>query len=146
MKIAIFPGSFDPVHQGHKSIYEKASKLFDEVIIYITSNDEKQNQTSIQIRKRNIVAMFPNTKIIAGNKLTALVAKENGAIYIVRGLRTIHEVEYERIIATINKKLSSNLETVMIFADNDLKNVSSSLLREVKNRYVKDIEKLKINK
>ncbi len=143
MKKAIYPGSFDPFHKGHLSIYEKALKLFDEVIIYVTNNDEKENQSSLDKRKKQIKEMIPNCKIIANNKLTALIALENDSFYILRGLRTIEEVEYELLIASVNKKLNTKLETVIIFSDEELKEISSSAIKNLESKYTNDLEKLK---
>ncbi|NQZ28908.1 MAG: pantetheine-phosphate adenylyltransferase [Mycoplasmatales bacterium] len=145
MKKAIYPGSFDPFHKGHLSIYQKALKLFDEVIIYVTNNEMKENQTSLKIREKNIRTQLPKCKIIADDKLTALIAQENDAFYIVRGLRTFEEVEYELLIASINKTLNNKVETVIIFSDEELKEVSSSIIRELKKKYNDDFSKLTNN-
>ncbi|CAM9120684.1 pantetheine-phosphate adenylyltransferase [Mycoplasma todarodis] len=142
MKKAIYPGSFDPFHKGHLSIYEKALKLFDEVIIYVTNNDTKENQTSLELREEAIRTQLPNCKMIAADKLTALVAQENDALYIVRGLRTYDEVEYELLIASINKTLNNKVETVIIFSDEELKEISSSTIRELQQKYSEDFNKL----
>ncbi|TCG10615.1 pantetheine-phosphate adenylyltransferase [Mycoplasma todarodis] len=142
MKKAIYPGSFDPFHEGHLSIYNKAIKLFDEVIIYVTNNDEKTHQEILEKRKENILSEIPNCKIIADTKLTSLIAQENDSFYIVRGLRTFDEVEYELFLASINKRLNQEVETIIIFSDDEMKNISSSKIREIKNKYKDDFQAL----
>ncbi len=142
MKKAIYPGSFDPFHKGHLSIYKKALKLFDEVIIYVTNNDQKQNQTSLTERAKAIKAIIPNCKIIAKNNLTVSIANENDALYIVRGLRSFEEIQYELLLASINKILKKDLETIIIFSEEDYKNISSSKIKSLKEKYNSDFEKL----
>ncbi len=146
MKKAIYPGSFDPFHKGHLSIYKKALELFDEVIIYVTNNDTKQNQEPLEKREKTIREQLPDCKMIAADKLTALVAQENNAFYIIRGLRTYDEVEYELSIASINKALNNKIETIIIFSDEELKEVSSSAIKNIQQKYKEDFDKLINNK
>ncbi|MCP4336878.1 MAG: pantetheine-phosphate adenylyltransferase [Mycoplasma sp.] len=126
MKKAIFAGSFNPFHKGHLSIYNKASKLFDEVILYVTFNPTKNNTESITERADNVRKQLPNAKVIHGTDLTVEVAKKEGCNYLVRGIRDTKDIKSELELANINKVLDESIETVFIIADNNLRKVSST--------------------
>ena len=133
MKIAIYPGSFDPVTKGHLHIISKATKLFDKVIVLIANNskkksiftlDEKINMLKLSINEKNV-------KIMSTDNLTINVAKEVQANYIIRGLRNSVDFEYEQTINLVNKKLNNNVETVFLMADGEYELMSSSTAREL---------------
>lgn len=140
MKKAIFPGSFDPFTIGHYSIVERALSLFDEIIIAVGVNQTKKPLFDIDKRIDIIQQSFPknnNIKIVAYNCLTVDLAKEHNAQYILRGLRSVSDFEYERTVADANKKLTG-VETIMLFTDTQYSFVSSTVVRDL-HAYNKDI-------
>ncbi|AGR42442.1 pantetheine-phosphate adenylyltransferase [Spiroplasma diminutum] len=135
MKRAIYPGSFDPFHEGHLNILLKASKLFDEVIIVITKNIAKNSNPDLKSRVDKIKLMtkdIKNVKIeINENQLTAEFAKNRDVQYVVRGIRDAQTLEYEIELNDGNKSLFKDLETVLFLSDNENRKISSSLLKEI---------------
>lgn len=139
-KTAIFPGSFDPFTKGHHNIVERALPLFDRLIIGIGRNTTKATLYTPEERQQQIEILFanePRIEVRIYDTLTADFAQEVGATYILRGVRTIADFEYERTIAEVNKRLI-NIETVLLFADSETATISSSLVRELK-AFGKDI-------
>ena len=139
-RIAIFTGSFNPFTRGHQSIVERGLKLFDEIIIAIGRNSEKQTQKSEEERCSEITKWFtdePRISVQTYNMLTVDFAREVGADFILRGVRTMKDFEYELQMADINRLLSG-IETVVLFAETDKVNISSSLVRELQ-AFGKDI-------
>lgn len=138
LRTAIFPGSFNPFTQGHANIVERALQLFDNVIIAIGNNSEKcqqaeNNQATIQQLYQN----NPRIKVIQYHCLTAdLIAKEN-ATCIIRGIRNETDLAYEQEIAKVNYTFFG-VETIFLLASPALKEVSSSIVRELK-KYGKDV-------
>lgn len=133
-KIALFPGSFDPFTKGHQNIVERALPLFDRLVIGIGRNTTKQTLYTPEERQQQIAALFANESRIEVriyDVLTVDFAKSVGAQYVLRGVRTMADFEYERTIADVNKRLAG-LETVLLFADADTASISSSLVRELK--------------
>lgn len=133
-KIALFPGSFDPFTKGHQNIVERALPLFDRLVIGIGRNTTKQTLYTPKERQQQIAALFanePRIEVCIYDVLTVDFAKSVGAQYVLRGVRTMADFEYERTIADVNKRLAG-LETVLLFADADTASISSSLVRELK--------------
>ncbi len=133
-KIALFPGSFDPFTKGHQNIVERALPLFDRLVIGIGRNTTKQTLYTPEERQQQIAALFanePRIDVRIYDVLTVDFAKSVGAQYVLRGVRTMADFEYERTIADVNKRLAG-LETVLLFADADTASISSSLVRELK--------------
>lgn|SRR5574344_1540140 len=133
-KIALFPGSFDPFTKGHQNIVERALPLFDRLVIGIGRNTTKQTLYTPEERQQQIAALFanePRIEVRIYDVLTVDFAKSVGAQYVMRGVRTMADFEYERTIADVNKRLAG-LETVLLFADADTASISSSLVRELK--------------
>jgi pantetheine-phosphate adenylyltransferase len=133
-KIALFPGSFDPFTKGHQNIVERALPLFDRLVIGIGRNTTKQSLYTPEERQQQIAALFanePRIEVRIYDVLTVDFAKSVGAQYVLRGVRTMADFEYERTIADVNKRLAG-LETVLLFADADTASISSSLVRELK--------------
>ena len=133
-KIALFPGSFDPFTKGHQNIVERALPLFDRLVIGIGRNTTKQTLYTPEERQQQIAALFanePRIEVRIYDVLTVDFAKSVGAQYVLRGVRTMADFEYERAIADVNKRLAG-LETVLLFADADTASISSSLVRELK--------------
>ena len=133
-KTALFPGSFDPFTKGRQNIVERALPLFDRLVIGIGRNTTKQTLYTPEERQQQIAALFanePRIEVRIYDVLTVDFAKSVGAQYVLRGVRTMADFEYERTIADVNKRLAG-LETVLLFADADTASISSSLVRELK--------------
>ncbi|MFA6989242.1 MAG: pantetheine-phosphate adenylyltransferase [Candidatus Gastranaerophilaceae bacterium] len=117
MSLAVYPGSFDPITKGHVDILQRASKLFDEVIIAVSVNASKKSFLSINVRmeliKKSIIDI-KNVKVDSFSGLTVEYAKEKGAIALIRGLRVVSDFEYEMQMAQMNKSLYPELETVLL--------------------------------
>jgi pantetheine-phosphate adenylyltransferase len=132
-KIAIFPGSFDPFTIGHASIVERGLPLFDEIVIGVGFNANKRSLLSPEERVeaiRNLYANEPRIRVVAYNDLTIDLARREGANYILRGLRSVKDFEYERDIANINNRLAG-VETVLLFTEPQFSDISSSVVREL---------------
>ena len=133
-KIAVFPGSFDPITKGHQAIVCRAAILFDEVIVAIGENSSKKHLFDIATRKKWITQTFEsiaNVKTESFSGLTIDFCKRKNAQFIVRGLRNTLDFEYEKTIALMNKKLAPNIETVLLYTDPELSMISSSTVREI---------------
>ena len=140
MRKAIFPGTFDPFTLGHHSIVKRTLAFMDEVIIGIGYNDQKHCLLPIEKRLESIRKVYadePRVKVLAYNGLTVDFAQEQGAEFMVRGIRSVKDFEYEESIADINRKLSG-IETIFLFTEPELSAVSSSVVRELL-RYGKDV-------
>jgi len=133
-KIAIYPGSFDPITNGHVDLIKRASKLFDEVIIAITQNANKSSFLSIDDRvaaAENSIRSLENTRVLSFNSLLVDFAREHNAQIIIRGLRAVSDFEYEFQLSGMNKRLNSEIETLFMTPSEEFANISSSLVREI---------------
>ena len=133
-KIAIYPGSFDPITNGHLDLIKRASKLFDEVIVAITQNANKSSFLSIEQRvtaAENSISSLPNIRVLSFNTLLVDFAKEHNAQIIIRGLRAVSDFEYEFQLSGMNKRLNSQIETLFMTPSEEFANISSSLVREI---------------
>lgn len=134
-RIALFPGSFDPLTKGHVAIIERGSKLFDELIIGVFVNTSKHSFFSASEKlalTKEVVGHLPNVRVVKQEtELTVNAAKKLGATYLLRGIRNVKDYEYERDIAIMNKHLYPSLETVFLLSDAEYAHISSSLLKEV---------------
>lgn len=134
MKIAVFPGSFDPLTKGHEEIIRKALGLFDEVYVAIGENTAKKCMFDLDCRLRWIKQVFadePRVKTCTYTGLTVDFCQKIGAGYIVRGLRNPAEFQYEKDIAEANRQLTPEIETVFFASSPEMAHVSSSLVREL---------------
>lgn len=142
-RIAIFPGSFDPFTNGHKDIVVRGLKLFDEVIVGIGYNSQKQNRYfPIDYAVEKIEETFkdiPGASVLVYNELTAELAKKVGAQYLLRGLRNTTDFEYENSISQVNRYLNKELETVFLITSPEFASVNSSIIREV-HRYGGEVD------
>ncbi|MFT9041149.1 pantetheine-phosphate adenylyltransferase [Schleiferilactobacillus harbinensis] len=134
-RIALFPGSFDPFTNGHLQTVQRASKLFDEVVIAVMTNVSKQGLFT-PAEKEALVAGatqgLANVRVMAApNQLTVQVAEAVGAKFLLRGLRNESDFTYEAGIAQINRTQDTSIETVFLYADSDTAFVSSSMIKEV---------------
>ena len=139
-RIALFPGIFDPFTIGHQSLVSRGLALVDEIIISIGINEKKQTYFSIEKRIEAISNLYkdePRVKVMSYNSLTVDFANEVGAAFILRGIRTVNDFEYEKSIADVNRKLSG-IETFILFTEPEHTHISSSIVRELLN-YGKDI-------
>ncbi len=133
-KIALFPGSFDPITLGHVSVIRRAQPLFDKIIIAIGVNSEKNHMFSLEKRKAWIEAVFKDDSAVEVQKyngLTVEFCKYVGAGFILRGLRTSADFEFERSIGQINRKLYPEIETVFMLTEPEFTPISSSIVRDV---------------
>ena len=133
-KVAVFPGSFSPFTIGHKSIIERSLPLFDNIIIAFGVNSKKTQLFSIKERMKWIQDIYDkNTKIEIKTYqgLTVDFCKQEGANFIIRGLRNSHDFRYERDIAKTNKELNPKIETIFIIADASISHISSTIIRDI---------------
>jgi pantetheine-phosphate adenylyltransferase len=140
MKRAVFPGTFDPFTIGHQSLIGRALNLVDEIIVAIGINDQKNNLFPLETRLAAIRHLYenePRVSVMAYNTLTVDFAGEMGAQFILRGIRTVNDFEYEKNMADINRKLSG-VETLILFTEPETAHISSGIVRELL-RYGKDI-------
>lgn len=140
MKRALFPGTFDPFTRGHYSVVKRVLNIVDEVVIAIGVNDSKSTYFTLEQRLTMLQSFFSNTpqvKIASYGGLTVDFARQMEARYIVRGIRTVADFEYEKTIADVNHKLSG-VETIVLFTEPELTHVSSTIVRELL-RYGRDV-------
>ena len=133
-RIAIFPGSFDPFTIGHESILNRALPLFDKIVVMIGFNTNKQSFFPLEKRMRWIRQVFkdePRIEVKSHEGLTVDFCKKVGANYILRGLRTSADFEYERAIAQVNKKMLPQIETVFLLTKPEHTPVNSSIVRDI---------------
>ncbi len=133
-KTAIYPGSFDPITNGHLDLIHRASKLFDDVIIAITQNTNKASFLSIEdriIAVNNTVNSLNNIRVLSFDSLLIDFANKHNANIIIRGLRAVSDFEYEFQLSGMNKRLNPNIETLFMTPSEEFANISSSLVREI---------------
>lgn len=133
-RVAIFPGSFDPFTIGHESIVRRALPMFDKIIIMIGFNSNKQSFFPLEKRLKWINQIFEDeskVEIQSHEGLTVDFCKQVNANYILRGLRTSADFEYERAIAQVNKKMHPELETVFLLTMPEHTPVNSSIVRDI---------------
>ena len=133
-KIAIYPGSFDPITNGHVDLIHRASKLFDEVIVAITQNVNKVGFLNIEERAlatNNAVSSLNNIRVLNFDSLLVDFAKKHNAQIIIRGLRAVSDFEYEFQLSGMNKRLNPHIETLFMTPSEKFANISSSLVREI---------------
>jgi len=133
-KIAVFPGSFDPITIGHEAIVKSALSMFDEIIIAVGANALKKSFYSVETRKKMINKVFQDelrVKVDHYEGLTVDYCKKNGADFILRGLRTAADFEFERAIAQVNKVMAPDIESVFILTVPEHSHINSTIVRDI---------------
>ena len=131
---ALFPGSFDPFTRGHADIVKRGLQLFDHIVIAVGYNEQKQGWIPVEERVRALRALYhdePRISVESYSNLTVDFAKAHDIHFILRGVRTHKDFEYEMGMADVNRQLAEDIETVVLFSDPSLANISSSVVREV---------------
>ena len=134
MSLAIVPGSFDPITVGHVDVIERASKIFDTVVVMVMVNKEKQYMFTIDQRTQLAklsCAHLENVKVLSSEGMLVDAVNELGASVIVKGVRTIKDFKYEQVQAYCNKEHNPKAETMYLPSDPKLKRVSSTLVRKL---------------
>lgn len=134
MKV-IFPGSFDPITNGHMDLISRASKLFDQVVVVISNNTSKHSLFTPEEKYYLVteaLSKFSNVSVeLIQTDLTINVVKKFNADAIIRGIRNTRDFTYEQEIALMNKKLDSDIETITLFSNPEVSFISSTLVREI---------------
>ena len=141
---AIYPGSFDPVTNGHVDIIDRASKVFDHLIVAVLENPRKTPLFSIEERVKmlnNIIGDYPNVEVDYYKGLLIEYTRKRGAKIIIKGLRAISDFEFEFQMALVNRKLDCDIETLFMMTNNKYSYISSSIVKEVAS-YGGDIKDL----
>jgi len=134
MKIAVFPGSFDPITIGHESIIRRALPLFDKIVVAIGENSEKKTLFCLEKRIEWLKKTFADNKNIEVDSfqgLTVDYCRRIGAEYILRGLRTSADFEFERSIGQVNKQMFNEIETIFLLTTPEQTAVNSSVVRDI---------------
>ena len=133
-RVAVYPGSFDPITLGHLNVMERASKLFDRLIVGVGVNVEKQTMFSADERLaliREATAHLQNVEIRTFMRLAVTFVKQCGARIMVRGVRPITDIAAELTMMMANRRLAPDVETLFMIADGELAHVSSSLIKQI---------------
>jgi len=134
MRCAIYPGSFDPVTNGHLDVVERARKLFDEVIVAVAHNDEKQPLFPLKERLdllQETVGKISNVRIAQFEGLLVEFARVERAGAVIRGLRAVSDFEFEFQMALMNRKLNADVETIFLMPTEDYTYLSSRIVKEI---------------
>jgi pantetheine-phosphate adenylyltransferase len=134
MRLAIYPGSFDPITNGHVDVIARAAALFDEVLVAVAVNDAKMALFSTDERVRmieEVIAHIPNAKVTSFEGLLMEFARQNSATAVVRGLRAISDFEFEFQMALMNRKLEPTIETVFLTPREEYTYLSSRIVKEI---------------
>lgn len=133
MKIAIYPGSFDPITNGHLDVLYRACKIFDKVIVLVADNPKKKSRFSPDERVEMIKEAVDNPNVVVDSYsgLTVEYAKSHGATHLIRGLRAVTDFEYEFQLASANDFVDSNIDTVFLMSKNDKSFINSSMIMEL---------------
>ena len=143
-KIALYPGSFDPITNGHLDVLERASRMFDEVVIAVSNNSEKNSFLTTEQRVNLIkgaIQNMENVKVDSFSGLTVEYARQIGAKFLIRGLRTMTDFEYEFQLCQTNQVLAQDIDTVFLSTKPENNFISSSMVKEL-SKYNADISKL----
>ena len=143
MRIAVYPGSFDPITNGHLDILNRALEIFDKVIVLVAINSQKKSRFSTEERKAMIEEAVNDPRVVvdAYDGLTVKYAKEHGASHLIRGLRAVTDFEYEFQLFSANKFADSSIDSVFLMSKNDKSFINSSMIIELHNKGI-DVSEL----
>ncbi|MFZ5724281.1 MAG: pantetheine-phosphate adenylyltransferase [Pseudomonadota bacterium] len=130
----VYPGTFDPITNGHRDLVERAARMFDHVVVAIADSQKKNPLFSLDERvslAREALAHIPNIEVVGFNKLLAHFVRDCNANVLLRGLRAVSDFEYEFQLANMNRALAPEIETVFLTPAEHLSFISSSLVREI---------------
>lgn len=130
----LYPGTFDPITNGHHDLVRRAANIFDEVVVAIASNPKKRPLFTLEERvelSRLVLADVPNCKVIGYTGLTVQYARDNNIGVMVRGLRAVSDFEFEFQMATMSRKIEPEVETVFLTPDEQFTYISSTMVKEV---------------
>jgi pantetheine-phosphate adenylyltransferase len=142
LHIAVYPGSFDPLTNGHLDIIHRARNIFDKLIIAVAINSKKQSLFSIEERQyliKEVVGDLDRIEITSFTGLTIDFCEKHNAKAIIRGLRAVTDFDYESAISLMNKKLAPEIETVFLVASAENSFISSSIVKEVAARHGREV-------
>ncbi|HEX7366666.1 MAG TPA: pantetheine-phosphate adenylyltransferase [Pelobium sp.] len=134
MKIALFPGSFDPITKAHVDILKRSLSLFDKIYVGVGTNSTKQSLLTVEQRLSMIKAVFadePKLQIVSYEGLTVNFCQEIGASHMIRGIRTVSDFEYEKAIAQMNHALVPDVESIFIVSKPGYSSISSTIVRDI---------------
>lgn len=134
MRRAIYPGSFDPITNGHLDVLQRAAGLFDELIVAVAQDNAKQSLFTVEERVELLIGAtehIPNLRVMPFSGLLVDFAKQQSAVALVRGLRAVSDFEFEFQLALMNRKLEPNLETMFLMPREELTYISSRLVKEI---------------
>ncbi len=136
MRIAIYPGSFDPVTNGHLDILDRATKIFDKVIVLVAVNPNKQSRFSVEERVAMIEETVnnPNVEVDFTSGLTVEYAKKVGATHLIRGLRAVTDFEYEFQLASANAFIDTSIDSIFLMSKHEYTFINSSMIIELHNK------------
>ena len=144
MKIAVYPGSFDPITNGHMDVLKRAVSIFDKVIVLVAINPDKKGRFPIEDRVEMIkeaVSIYPNVEVDSYKGLTVKYAKEHGATHLIRGLRAVTDFEYEYQLASANALADNSIDMVFFMSRGETSNLTSSTIVQLAQNGV-DVSKL----
>ncbi|WP_370280653.1 pantetheine-phosphate adenylyltransferase [Pontibacterium sp.] len=134
MNIAVYPGTFDPITNGHSDLVERAAKLFDKVVVAIAESPKKQPMLPLELRTslvHDVVGHLDNVEVAGFDCLLADLVKDHNANIILRGLRAVSDFEYEFQLANMNRQLAPQAESIFLTPAEHLSFISSTLIREI---------------
>ena len=134
MKIAVFPGSFDPITTGHVDLVKRSSPLFDKIVVAVGVNTQKKYLFPLETRLgwlEKVFANEPKVEVASFENLTAHYCQKIGARYLIRGLRNASDFDYEKTISQLNDIVGDGLETVFLISRPEFSHISSTIVREI---------------